>query len=124
MMRREPFTIAGTLDDNLIAGVGQPVQGAVSQDGIVEEAEPFLHGPVGCDDEAGDPVTADYELVEVSRLLGCEAVKAQVIDDEQVRERKERKVRSTELSTLAWDMALKKLSAWRKRAVYPAMMAA
>ena len=28
---------------------------------------------------------ADYELVQVSRLLGCEAMKAQVIDDEQVR---------------------------------------
>ena len=30
--------------------------------------------------------------------------------------RKDRKVLSTELSTLAWDMALKKLSAWVKRA--------
>ena len=36
----------------------------------------------------------------------------------------ERKVQSTELSALAWDMGLKKLSAWRKRAVYLAKMAA
>ncbi len=68
-----------------VAGVGQPVQGAVAQDGVVEETEPFLYGPVGCDDEAGDPMATDYELVEVSRLLVCEAVKAQVIEDEQVR---------------------------------------
>ena len=39
-------------------------------------------------------------------------------------ERKGRKERPMELSTRAWDMALKKLSAWTKRAVYPAIMAA
>ena len=33
LMRGEPFTIAGTIDDDLIAGVGQPVEGAVAQDG-------------------------------------------------------------------------------------------
>ena len=37
--------------------------------------------------------------------------------------RKERKVRSTELSALAWDRALKESSAWQKRTVYPARMA-
>lgn len=46
---------------------------------VVEEGESFLHGPVGFDDEAGDPVVADYELADVSRLLGCEAVKARVV---------------------------------------------
>ncbi len=68
--------IAGSLDDNLVAGVGQPVEGAVAEGGIVEETEPFLHGPIGCDDETGDPVTADYELVQISRLLGCKAMEA------------------------------------------------
>ena len=82
-MGRKPFSVAGTFYDNLIAGIGQPVEGAVAQDGVIEQAKPFLYGPVGGDDEAGDPVTADYELIEVSRLLGCKAVKAQVIQDEQ-----------------------------------------
>ena len=41
-----------TLDDDLVAGVGETVQGAVAQDGIVEEAEPLLHRPVAGDDEA------------------------------------------------------------------------
>ena len=67
-MRSRPFSIAGSLDDYLVSGVGHPVQGAV-----------------GYDDEAGDPRMADYELVQVSRLLGCEAMEAEVIEDEQVR---------------------------------------
>ena len=45
-MRGQTFTVAGALDDYLIAGVSQPVQGAVPQDGIVEEAEPFFDGPI------------------------------------------------------------------------------
>ena len=49
------LSVAGPLDDDLVAGVGQAVQGAVTQDGIIEEAEPFLHGLVAGDDEAGDP---------------------------------------------------------------------
>ena len=68
-MGRELLPVAGTLYDNLEVGVGQPIEGAVAEDGVVEEAEPFLHGPVGVDDEAGDPVAADDELIEVSRLL-------------------------------------------------------
>ena len=36
----------------------------------------------------------------------------------------ERKVQSTELFTLTWDMGLKKFSAWRKSAVNPALMSA
>lgn len=31
---------------------------------------------------------ADYEFVEVSQLLGCVAMKAQVVEDDQVREEK------------------------------------
>ena len=30
-------------------------------------------------------MTADYELVQISRLLGCKAVKVQFIEDEQAR---------------------------------------
>ena len=43
----QPFPVAGALDDDLVAGVGQAVQGAIAEDGIVEEAEPFFDGP-GC----------------------------------------------------------------------------
>ena len=83
-MRGEPLPVALAFDDDLVAGVGEPVEGAVAEDGIVEEAEPFLHGPVGGDDEAGDAVPADDQLVEVGGLLGGEPVEAEVVEDEQV----------------------------------------
>ena len=60
-------------------------QGAVPQDGVVEETEPLVHGAVAGDDEAGDPVPADNQLVEVGGLLSRKAVQAQVVQDEQVR---------------------------------------
>ena len=84
-MRRQPFPVAGALDDYLVAGVGQPVQGAVPQDRVVKDAQPFLHGPVAGDDEAGGPVPVDDQLIEVCRLLGGEPVQPQVVKDEQVR---------------------------------------
>ena len=58
-MRGQPFPVAGALDYYLVAGVGQPVQGAVPQDGVVEDAQSFLHGPVAGDDKAGDPVAVE-----------------------------------------------------------------
>ena len=36
-MGREPFPIAGSLDDELVAGVGESVQRAVAKDGVVEQ---------------------------------------------------------------------------------------
>ena len=51
-MGRELLPIAVSLDNDLVAGVGQPVQGDVAEDEVVEETEPFLHGPVAGDDEA------------------------------------------------------------------------
>ena len=69
-MLGQSFPVARSLDDYLVAGVGQLVQGAVAQDGIVEEAQPFVHSPVAGDYEAGPPVTVENELVEVCRLLG------------------------------------------------------
>ena len=46
---REALAIAGALDDDLVAGIGQEIEGAVAQDGVVEEAQPFVHGPVAGD---------------------------------------------------------------------------
>ena len=71
--------MGGSLDDNLVACVGHSVQGLVAQEKAVEWGKLFLHGPVGCDEEAGAPVKSDKELVRVSRLLVGEAAEAQVI---------------------------------------------
>ena len=83
-MRRLAFTVAGALDDDLVAGVGQPVQRAVAQNGVVKEAQPPVHGPVAGDDEAGRPVPVEDEFVEVGGLLRSEPVQAQVVQNEQV----------------------------------------
>ena len=52
-MRRQSFPVAGALRDDLVASVGRAVQRTVVADEIIEEAEPFVHGPVAGDDEAG-----------------------------------------------------------------------
>ena len=57
-MWRQALPVAVALDDDLVAGVGEPVEGAVAQDGIVEEPELLIDGPVGCDDEAGCAMTS------------------------------------------------------------------
>ena len=41
-MWREPFPVAGAFDDDLVAGVGQAIQHAVAQDGVIEETQPCL----------------------------------------------------------------------------------
>ena len=69
MTSKWPFSISGSLDDDLVAGVGQPVEGAVAEDVVVEETELFLHGFVGGNNEEGGPLTADWELVGVLGLL-------------------------------------------------------
>ena len=105
------FPGSWALDDDLVAGIGQPVQGAVAQDGVVKDAEPFLHGPVAGDDKAGDPVAVEDELVEVGGLLGRSRCSPRSSTISRSGVRKDLKARSTELSTLAWAMARKKLSA-------------
>ena len=71
-MWRQPFPIDGALDDDLMAGVGQAVERAVAQDGVVEEAQPFVHGPVAGDDEAGRPMAVEDQFVEIGGLFGGE----------------------------------------------------
>ena len=87
-VERQILSVAGPLDDDLEAGVGQVIQGTVPEDGVVKEAEPFLHASVAGDHEAGDPVPADDQLIEVGGLLGGEAVETQVVQDQPVRRQK------------------------------------
>ena len=86
-MRRQPFPVAAAFNDDLIAGVGQAIEGAVAQYGILEQSQPLLDSTVAGDDEAGRAVPVEDELVQVGRLLGSEPVQAQVVQDQQVRRR-------------------------------------
>ena len=42
----EPFPVAAALDDDLVAGIGQAVQGTIAEDGVIEEFQAILprHG--------------------------------------------------------------------------------
>ena len=68
-MWRQRFPVARAVDDDLVAGVGQPIQNAVAEDVIVEEAEPLVHGPVAGDNEAGSSVSVEDEFVETGGQL-------------------------------------------------------
>ena len=80
----EQLPEALALDDDLVAGVSEPVECAVAEDGIVEEAQPLVDGPVGGDYEAGPAMPCDYQLVEVDGLLLGHPVETEVVEDEQV----------------------------------------
>ena len=84
-MWRLSFPIAGAFDDDLVAGVGQAAEGAIAEDGVVEEAQPSVHGPVAGDDEAGRPMAIEDQLVEIGGLLGSEPMQPEVVEDEQGR---------------------------------------
>ena len=71
-----PLAVAGALNDDLVAGVGQAVQGAIAQDGIIEEAEPLVHSPVAGDDEAGRPmrIASTKTLPKANSFLNRSAI--------------------------------------------------
>jgi hypothetical protein len=65
--------------------MGEAIEGTLGQDRVVEEGDPLLDGPVGGDDGRGAAMALDDDLVEVAGLLGVEAAKSKVINDEQIR---------------------------------------
>lgn len=76
--------LAGTVEDELMRAVRQTIQGAIAEDRVVPEIEPFVDGAVGGHDEARPTVAFDDEFVEIAGLLSGETMEAEVIDDEQV----------------------------------------
>ena len=68
-MRGQALAVASAFYDDLIACIGETVEGAVSQDGVVEESKPLVDSPVGRDNEAGGTMPGDDQLVEVYGLL-------------------------------------------------------
>jgi hypothetical protein len=64
--------------------VSEAIEGALGEDGIVEQGDPLVDGPVAGDDGGGAPVPFEDHLVEITRLLGGQASQAEVIEDEQI----------------------------------------
>ena len=112
---RQPLPVALALDDDLVAGVGEPVEGAVAEDGVVEESEPLVDSPVGGDEEAGGTMPGDDQLVEVYGLLLGHPVETEVVEDEQIRVAIDRQgVRLGELHTVATTHGYEELERWSR----------
>src|SRR5215831_12380794 len=72
------------LDDELMGGGDQPVDGGLGEEGVGHHGEPFLGRAVRSDYGGGPPVALDAELVEVGGLGGAERLEGQVVDDEEL----------------------------------------
>lgn len=53
----------------LMGAMREAIEGAVGEDGVVEERHPFLDGPVARDHRRGVTVALDEDVVEVAGLL-------------------------------------------------------
>ena len=76
-------TVGVAFDGDLVGVVGESVEGALGEEGVVEEEDPFVDGAVARDDGAGAFAAFDDDAVEVAALLGGEALQAEVVDEEQ-----------------------------------------
>jgi len=75
---------AVALDDDLVGVVGEPIEGALRQDRIVEERDPLLDGAVAGQHRGPSPMPLQDHFVEVAGLLRVESAQAEVVDDEHV----------------------------------------
>ena len=61
------------LDDDLVGVVCESVEGTLSEDGVIEEGDPFFDGAVGGEDGGAASVSFEDDLVEVAGLLVIES---------------------------------------------------
>ena len=83
-MCRQSLTIADPIEYDLIAGISQAVQGAVTQDGMVKESQPLLYCPVAGNNKAGVVMPGNNQLIKISRLLRGEPLQAEIVQDEEI----------------------------------------
>ena len=64
--------------------VGEAIERAVGEDGVVEESDPLIHRAVARDDRRRPAVPLDEDVVEIAGLLGGERAQAEVVQDEEI----------------------------------------
>jgi hypothetical protein len=62
----------------------EAIEGAVGEDGVVEERDPFIHGAVAGHNRGTATVPFDEDVVDIAGLLGGELSEAEVVQDEEV----------------------------------------
>ena len=78
-MRRGTSAVAVALNDSVLAGDGQPIEGAASRDGCLDGPELSLFRTVTGDSDAEDLTPTDDRFVEVVLLVACEQMPRQAI---------------------------------------------
>ena len=63
---------ARPVHDDLMGPVGEAIERAVSQDGVIEEGHPLVHRPIARGHGRGALIPLDQDVVEVARLLDGE----------------------------------------------------
>jgi len=79
-----PLAVTVPLYNDLVAGVSQPVKGAVAQDRIIKDPQPFIYSAVTGDYQAGPVMAGDDQLIEVGGLLRVKPLQAEVVKDKYV----------------------------------------
>lgn len=80
--------MAFAFHDDLVGIVGQPIQGALGQDGIIEERDPLLNGAIAGENGGGSSVAFDDDLVDIAGLGRVQPAKPEVVHDQYVRGKK------------------------------------
>ena len=57
---------------------------SIYKEGVIDVAEPLIHGPDAGDHEAGDPASADDQLAKVGGLLASAALQTQLGQNERI----------------------------------------
>jgi hypothetical protein len=78
-------SVARSFDGDLMGRVRQPIQRTIAEDWVVEQAQPFVHTPIGSDGEARSAVSLDDQLVEIVALLRRQTTQPEIIEDDQLR---------------------------------------
>jgi hypothetical protein len=79
-----PFSVALALHDDLVGVVGEPVDGALGKHGVLEQRDPFVDGAIASQDGGSSAVPLQDDFVEVAGLLGVEAAKGEIVNDQQI----------------------------------------
>ncbi|MDE2967320.1 MAG: hypothetical protein OXS30_07550 [Chloroflexota bacterium] len=86
----ELLAAAFAVDHSLVAGVGEPVGGAIAEDQVVEPSEPVLDTTVGGDRGARHQMTGDVQFLKVDRQLKVVRVQSEVVKDQLQTSRRSR----------------------------------
>ena len=108
------------LHDDLMGAVSEAIEGAIGEDGVVEERHPFVHRAIARDDGGGALIPLDADIVEVAGLLGGELSQAEVVEDGDVGDEPATQLAFEGMSARDWSRACRSLATLVKRTRWPA----